>query len=209
LSLGDPYITGQDLADYAGMDTTNPDTVRDAQLLSAVSSASRAITMACGRDFNKETTATPRVFKPNGPRIILTDDFYTATNLIIQTGRINVPFGDPWLSDTYELEPFNNTYNGVPGFPFTRIMLPFFKWVWDIDRIQVTAQWGWQAIPDDVIQATKIVALMYYKLNTAPFGVAQFGSGTEGASSIKVKKNELAWGLLCGYEKSPRKVYLG
>ena len=88
MSLGDPYITGQDLADYAGMDTTNPDTVRDAQLLSAVSSASRAITMACGRDFNKETTATPRVFKPNGPRIILTDDFYTATNLIIQTGRI-------------------------------------------------------------------------------------------------------------------------
>jgi hypothetical protein len=40
--------------------------------------------------------------------------------------------------------------------------------------VQVTAQWGWAAVPDSVKQATKILAAEIFRLKDAPLGVAGF-----------------------------------
>jgi hypothetical protein len=61
--------------------------------------------------------------------------------------------------------------------------------------VQITALWGWSAVPDPVKQATLIIAAEQWKLKDAPFGVAGFGE----FGPIRVRDNPMAASLLARY----------
>lgn len=211
MALGDPFITGVQLGQYMRMDYAKVpiDAVRDEELTSAVEAASNAIRKACGRDFNQSDVATTRKYRALGSRMVIVGDFYTTDDLVIQSGPVNADPVDTWDATDYELEPFDGVVNGVEGFPFTRIKLSRWKWLWGYDRIQVTAKWGWSEIPANVIQATKILGAELYKLYSAPFGAGQMGSGSGGSTSVVVQDVPQVWMLICNYERSENRVFLG
>src|SRR4051812_19276049 len=96
MAIGDPYATYVELKDYLKL--TDAGSQYDARLTDAVNTASREIERLCGRQFNKETVATARVYVPGlgntekvpyGTTAMLkrcnVDDFWTESGLIIET----------------------------------------------------------------------------------------------------------------------------
>lgn len=201
MALGDSYATLEELKNYL----TVPDTVDDTELESALASASRDIDKTCGRQFNDAGTATARVFYPDGWDLVKVDDFSTTTGLIVKTDDGNDgTYETTWDSIDYQLEPLNGIVDGETGWPYNRIRavgsrcfptwclvnLPLFR-----APIQITAQWGWAAVPAPVKQACLIIASETFKLRDAPFGVAGYGD----FGPVRVRNNPMAMSKLGPY----------
>ena len=171
MAFGDPYIGFQDLAAYLGAPRES-----DSDLMtSAIGAASAWVNDYCARDFNKTDEATSRVFVPVTGTLLNVDDFFTADGLEVAT----TPALDqvPWDPADFVLRPFNGVEGGVPGFPFRSILaIRTLRFpCGPIPRVTVTARWGWAAVPVQVLQATRILAALYFRLKDAPLGVAGFG----------------------------------
>lgn len=172
MALGDPYITNEDLAAYLGISGT-----KDVPLLdNAVAAATQWVTDHCQRDFNQETAATARVYDPDNPYRADVDDFYTTTGLVIKTDTADSgSYDTTWASTDYILRPHNGVEGGMTGFPYRQIISVesyTFPCRTGRPRLQVTAKWGWAAVPDAVKQATRILAAEVYRLKDAPLGIA-------------------------------------
>jgi hypothetical protein len=206
--IGDSYITIAQLGTYLGINTAQSDPIRDAKLTTAVVAASETIETHCRRQFNTNGIVETRYFVPTSPHLVIVDDFYDVDTLVIQRR----PIGDsdwqtPWTFPNFELEPRNGIVNGQPGWPFRRITLPYWTFLWAIDRLKIQATWGWQSVPGSVVQAALILGAEYYKLSDAPLGAAGFGSGSDGFNVITVKDVPQAWSLLKPYILNPITVY--
>lgn len=202
--IGDSYITTTQLGTYLGINMAVVDATRDTKLTSAVGAASSTIEDHCRRQFNTDGEVSTRYFKPTSAHLVIVDDFYDVDTLVIQRR----PIGDeewqtPWTFPNFELEPMNGVVNGRPGWPFRRIVLPYWTFLWSIDRLKIQATWGWPSVPTSVVQAALIIGAQYYKLSDAPLGVASFGSGSDGFSAVKVKDVPQAWTLLEDYVLNP------
>lgn len=182
--LGDPYATLADAKDY--LEIPADVTENDAKLTAALNSVSREIEKYCNRQFNQQTTATARIYQPTAFREIDVDDFWTTTGIVLQTDPSGTGnFTNTWsYPNDYELLPFNGVSSGQPGWPFNQIhsvsglwfpIVPFRR----KGTVQLTAQWGWSAVPDPVHQSALIMMALTFRLKDAPFGVAgtdQFGT---------------------------------
>lgn len=200
MAIGDAYITRAQLGAYLGIPTMSvADDKRDAKLDSACAAATTAINDHCRRQFQKDSSATARVYRPTATRLLIVDDFYDVASLVIQKKSLGGSYGSAWSANDFELEPLNGVVNGQPGHPYRRIALNYWFWMYSIDRVQVTAKWGWANVPASVIQAAYIIGAQYVKLADAPLGVAGFGSGGDGFAGIKVRDVPQAWSLLCPY----------
>lgn len=197
MAIGDPYATLDQLKSY--LDLPVEDVVDDTELNAALASASRGITKFCGRQFNKETSATARTFRPTREGLALVDDFHTTTGLVIATGDSGT-FDTTWASADYELGPLNGIRDGEPGWPHWKIKavdsLSFT--VASRATLRVTAQWGWTAVPSPVHQACLILAAETLKLKDAPFGVAGFGD----FGAVRVRDNPMARAKLIPYRRN-------
>jgi hypothetical protein len=169
------YVTRAELAAWLGI----VDSQNDQQLDSARVSASRAIDRYTARRFYKDTTATKRIYNPYSVWTVDIDDVATTSGLIVQTDDNDDGTADTtWSASDYITEPLNGVNSGVEGWPITRLRVTGNKfWPQIIYRpaVHVTAIWGWAAIPEQVKQATLIVAADLYKQKDSPFGVAGFG----------------------------------
>lgn len=160
----------------ATLDADDPDTPHE---LLALEAAARAIDTSCSRSFRVAgDTPTARVFTPSqspaaypdySRYICQIDDLFDDTDIEVafdETG--NGDFGDP--TTAYRLAPTNAPSKQRP---YTLI-------VFDIgtpvplrgDSVQVTALWGWDAIPTAVENANLVQASRFLKRRDAPFGVA-------------------------------------
>jgi len=200
MALGDPYATQADLKAYLD-DTENTD---NSKYDDALAAASRWIDHHCARQFNKAATASARVFypKPYLPCEVEVDDFHTTADLEVKLSLTDDgTYGTTIASSGYQLLPLNGVVEGESGWPFYRIR---FQNVY-IPRsvrppVQVTAQWGWNAVPGPVKNACLMLAAEYFKLATeAPFGVAGFGA----FGAVRVRDNPRAESLLAPYRKYP------
>ena len=72
MALGDPYVSLAELKDYVGIPST--ELGKDSVLQFALDSATREIEDYCERQFNKELSATQRVFVPDDQCQIEVDD---------------------------------------------------------------------------------------------------------------------------------------
>lgn len=155
------------------------DTVDDALLEIAIESASRAIDGHTHRNFYVAgTAATARVFAASNSDFVWVDDFASTTGFVLATSdNLDAVFSTTWTASDYQLEPLNGVSEGV-SWPYTRIRSTGnkgFPYGSNLAGVQVTARWGWTAVPTAIKQACIILAGRQFKRYDSPLGVAGFG----------------------------------
>lgn len=180
-------------------------TADDTLLEEAIQSASREIDKHCGRRFYKDTNATARVYRINDPCLAEVDDFWDTASLVVKTDTGgNGTYATTWTSAQYELLPLNGIVEGEAGWPYFEIRAisgqRFPYWAYQGPaQLQVTAKWGWNAIPDPVYQACLIIAQANYKLKEVAFGAAGVGD----LGIVTVRQVPAAMTKLAAYRRNP------
>lgn len=197
-----PYCTAEQLRTYIGKTTAS-----DAVLVDqAVAAATAAIDDYCGRTFSNDDTASARVYQPGSVWEIQIDDFHTTDGFTVATdSNDDGVFETVWTAADYEVSPFNGVVSGVSGFPYWVIRSTGTRWFPTCTRrrgtVQVTAKWGWTAVPDGVFHAALILSQEFMRLRDAPFGVA----GVDAFGPIRVRDNHTAKKLLEPFVRHDRR----
>lgn len=198
MALGDLYIDAEDLKNRLDIDD-DEDMVR---LVGAVDAATHGVNTFCGRQFNDAGSVTARVFKATSDCLAYVDDFSTTTGLVIKTDDDDDGIYErTWTTSDYELEPLNGVVDGVPGWPYWRIRhVGTGRGFPQLRRagLQVSARWGWAAVPANVTEATRIAAEEIFKLRDTPFGVGGYGD----FGVIKVRDNPFTSRMLKKYQRA-------
>jgi len=202
MALGDPYATLAELKLRVG---GVADAAQDAALNNALAVATSGINSICGRQFNKTTTASARVFYPRTQRRALVDDFHTITDLAIKIDTGDTGTYDLTLtSSQYQLEPLNGVVDGESGWPYW-VIRTLQGTVFPCNQrapLQVTAQWGWTAVPPGVKEACLMVSEETYALKDTRFGVG----GVAEWGTIRVRANPMAMSMISKYILDPVKM---
>lgn len=152
------------------------DNVDDVLLEARIEEASRVIDDFCDRRFYKDSVATARIYYAPSGDYVLTDDIASTTGLVVKVDTTNDgTYATTLAASQYQLEPINAVSKGVsitrimaiPAGSFPRRAMPA--------PIQVTALWGWPAIPGPVKSACILLAGRLTKRGDSLLGVAGFG----------------------------------
>jgi hypothetical protein len=157
----------------------------------AIEAASRAIDRHCGRWFYQEAAVSVRVYRPDDPYEAWVNDISTATGLVIKTDSGDNTYSTTWDTADYQLEPLNADIVGsgstVQPYAWWRIVAVDDK-TFPVSNfrptLQVTARYGWSAVPDDVQGACLIKAAALYERRNSPGGVA----GVDGFGVVRVSR---------------------
>lgn len=177
MAILDPYITLGELKEYAQV----TDSVDDDDVLERIMrGVSRGINRFCHRQFNDAGTVSARTYWPTDPYCVDVDDFSTSTGLIVKTDTGDDGLYATTLPNTYNLLPLNGIIDGEPGYPFNRIRLhssatSTFPLTSKRPGVQVTARWGWAAVPPEVQQACLIMSTRVFRRRFAPDGLVGQG----------------------------------
>jgi hypothetical protein len=143
----------------------------------AVNAASRAVDDWTGRRFWQDPVVVVRQYRPARCDLVAVDDISTATGLIVQTRESAGGTWTVWtLGTDFELGPDNADADG-PAYAWCKLTAigPRFFPLARFRTLQVTAKWGWSAIPDQVMEATLLRAVAIFKRKETPYGIADFG----------------------------------
>lgn len=149
----------------------------DVPLKVATAAANQWVVEYCGRSFDKTATgsATARTFRAEQGCWMWTDDFWETTVLQVKVDQdADGTFEETWTLNTdFYLEPLNGLLHGQAR-PYYKIvslagrMLPYWT---GRPAVQVTAAWGWTAVPDAVKHATLLQAAKLFSRKDSPVGV--------------------------------------
>jgi hypothetical protein len=198
MALGDSYSTLALLRARVGI-TDASFTTEDAKLTTALEVASREIEKACHRQFNTATSATARKYYPDKTWMTEIDDFSAITSIKADYNNDGT-YETTWASTDYQLEPLNGVVDGESGWPYYRIRAVGsyrFPCVSETDRapLEVTATWGWSAVPAPIKEGCLILAEELYKLKDSPFGVGGYGQ----LGIIRARENPMVWARIGRY----------
>lgn len=169
------YCTSAELKAFIRKATAADDT----QIGLAISAASRAIDKKTNRQFGLTGSAVARVYTWHGEALegraaLPIDDLQTTTGLAVGLDlAADGAFSQAIVSGTdFDLWPWNAAANGKPWThlvvrPSAAAALPC-----GTRGIQVTANWGWSAVPDTVKQACMIQAGRFYLRRDSLYGIA-------------------------------------
>jgi hypothetical protein len=158
------------------------DVTDDARLEAAIAAASRQIDGHTGRRFWQDSTVVDRQFYADNARICHVDDISTTSGLIVKVDDDDDGVFETTLTVTsnYIVRPVNAA-DMVPVHPFTEIVLVDSNGAASLPvhgsgrpGVQITARFGWPAIPDDVTKACLVQAGMLFKADDASLGAVQF-----------------------------------
>lgn len=183
------------------------DTVDDYAINLAVEASTAMIQQYCGRQFTQDATATARVYVATNPYLAHVDDISTTSGLIIKTDPgADGSFSQTWTTADYQLEPLNGKMNGQtwPYHTIRAISSLYFPMDYNQALIQVTARWGWPAIPTAVKQAAIIQTITVFKSPDAPFGATPFQD--TGILRLRSSLHPTASALLSDYRLDPVQV---
>lgn len=180
MAVTNGYCTVAQVRDHLG----DSGSKLDVDLLeNAINAASRAIDRFCGRKFWQEATTSARTYRPGDPLTAIVDDISSTTGLVIKTDTTgDGTWATTWDSGDYQLEPLNSDVVASGS-----TVTPYAWWrIVAIDEksfitgglrasLQVTARFGWSAVPDDVTEAAILKAVALFRRKDAPFGVAGIG----------------------------------
>lgn len=164
------YVTVADLEQFVRV----PDHLDDTQMDLAITTASRSIDDACGRQFGRLDVAEQRYYTARwnarrGVWAVLIDDLMDGTALTVAiddgtgTGTYTAVTG-------YTLGPRNAAGK---GWPWTVIYLPDdVTPAVTVDGVRASERWGWLTIPDTIQEATLLQASRLLTRRDAPFGIA-------------------------------------
>lgn len=160
------------------------DNADDDLLQTRLTRASRAIDTRCrgkGGHFYADGATSVRTYPTRGRTVsggdgelLLVDDISTATGLIVEVGD-----GTTWTAVTdYIAEPDNAIARGRAVEALRRDL-----GCWSANRrVRVTANWGWPSVPDEIAEATLLLANRRFVRKNSPEGVS--GWATEGAVRV-------------------------
>lgn len=187
--LVNAYITVEQLRDVMRDQLT----AHDDEYARAILAASRQIDDYCGRYFYQDAAVSAKVFKPNQVDLLWTPDISTTTGLIVKTDDDgDGVYETTWTLDTdFIMEPFERM-NGRPyeriaaletkQFPVAglNVITPVSSSMLQTTRsrrprVQVTARWGWPAIPSEVIQGAVIASVDHFKAKDLTHVTATYG----------------------------------
>jgi hypothetical protein len=157
------------------------DTIDDDLIDNCVGAASRLIDGYCNRRFWQSGTAEARVFQAEDSFYCSIDDI-AGTAITLKTSSFSDGnFDVTWTASDYQLEPLNGNLDGltwsydkiraVGDYLFPTVNANYGEQA----LVQVTAIFGWPAIPEPVTQATIIQASRIFKRYDSPLGVVGFG----------------------------------
>ena len=151
------------------------DTTDDDALERAITTASRRIDARCARRFYADANASARTYTAvNGWRVDI-DDVSTTTGLVVKTDDdADGIFETTWASVDYQLEPLNALAKGEPVRRIIAIGSTWPTWAAPVP-VQVTAKWGWPAVPAEITDACLLLAGRLFKRQDSLLGVAGFG----------------------------------
>lgn len=203
------YAAADEVRDYLRANQQNT-SVDDFQFDLALDSACREIDAYCGRSFHQEIlsdeSATTRVYRPGSAGTVRVDDFWTTSGLVVATDdNDDGTFETTWAATDYELEPLNGHRQGLPGWPYWTIRAVNTRTFPCANRrasVQVTAKWGWAAVPDPVKRATLVLTAAALKVRDAPLGIA--GMGDFGAVRVPMDQYRMIAAALRPYRRSDR-----
>ena len=153
------------------------DNVDDGLLEKAIESASRRIDGYCGRFFYKSTSTSINIYPINEYLLRMPQDLATSTVTIKIDTTANGTYATTLTQGVdYILEPTDAVLQSRPylnarmvgGATFPLFVTPSFP------TVQVTAQWGWNTVPDDVNQACVLLAMRQFARLNAALGVVGF-----------------------------------
>lgn len=175
MAITNGYCTLAEIKEYLKI----TDSADDALLERAVEAASRQIDGFCGRFFYDSGSASARIYRPDSLWDLYVDDFSTSSGLIIKSDADDSgTFETTWTTADYELEPFNGVVDGIGGWPYYRIRalssIQFPGNTFRAGTVEVTARWGWAAVPMDVENACLILATRLFKRKDSAEGVIGF-----------------------------------
>ena len=149
------------------------ETFADDDVTAAVSAASRSIDDVTHRRFYADSTASVvRYYSPGSPRRVSIDDLVTLTELAVGPGDNTFPTVLTLHTD-FELAPLNATADVRPS---TSIKALTYQLPCGVRTVRVTGKFGWPSVPDEIEQATSILAAKLLKRSReATFGIVGFG----------------------------------
>lgn len=175
MTITNGYATLADLKATLGI----TDRVDDTELESAIEAASRQIEAHCGRGrkFWQDTSAVARTYYPRTSRLCYVDDISTKTGLVVKadTGDDGTFATTLTIDDDFIVQPINADVES-PVRPWTCVVLlsgsatAFTSNTSGRPFLEVTAQFGWPAVPEAVRRACLIQAKSIFKSQDATFG---------------------------------------
>ena len=149
-----------------------------------VESASRSIDRIANRRFYLDTTASARLYRAYSDIFVYIDDLGSTTDLVVKTdSNGNGSYAKTLtLNQDYILDPLT-----APSLsrPYTQLTMVSNTETWPIfpgltqnglrPGVQVTAKWGWPAVPNDINMACLILTADLYKRKDAPGGILGLG----------------------------------
>lgn len=199
MAIGDPYITGDDLVAWGQVPLSDDDVV----LLDPVcAAASRGVNRFCGRQFQQSTGSSSREFEAVSAQLVVVHDFHSLNGLVVEHG-VNGSWSN--ITSSVVAWPLDGIVDGEPGWPYHYLRPKvgnLFTYVRGAPTIRLTTDaWGWAAVPDDVVLATKLVAARWFSRRDSQNGVIGFAE-----TSIRVSQYEDpdAVRLLMPYQRERR-----
>jgi len=200
MALGDNYATRAELQLRLASGATISTSLND-RLDQALATASRSIEKACGRQFNLASSATARVYEPGSGYLVETDDISSTTGLVVKVdSAADGTYATTVAATNYELRPLNGVSDGEAGWPYWQICAVNYCWptYWQRAPIQVTAAWGWTAVPAGIKEGCLILAEELFKLADSPFGSGGYGQ----FGIIRAKENPFCWQRIAPYARN-------
>jgi hypothetical protein len=204
VALVNAYTTTEIVTEEVGRKDT--DSTRADSIERAIYAASRQIDRYTGRPhgFWQDDTVVIRYYAAEDATCVEVDDISTATGLIVKTDVNGLGSFSTTLTITtdFKLLPLNAVADGRP---FDRLVLAGSSSAYfpvhssGTPGVQVTAKFGWAAIPSDVAEACVIQAVSLYKAPAASMGILQVG--VDGIPARVPYMHPIAAALLEGYCK--------
>lgn len=205
MALTDLYVTAAQLKTRLGIS----DTQDDPAITSAVTAAKTWIDNYTNRrrfGFNVATAATARLYYSTSCVRAKVDDISSTTSLVVKVDQGNDgTYETTWTLGThFFLEPLDAVAADGDSRPYDSITTvdgTIFPTYGRRPHIQVTALWGWPAVPSLVTEACYQLAEETFKLKDAPFGIA--GVNDFGVLRIGNQTMNRVQAMLADYCTSP------
>jgi hypothetical protein len=189
VAITNGYATLAEFREHIG-DTASVATAAVAER--AITAASRAIDKHCGyphRRFWLDAMASAKVYRPDDPYEAWVHDIGSESGLVIATDTTgDGSYATTWDAADYQLEPLDADGGGDAAYAWWRIVAIDDK-TFPVSRyrttLQVTARWGWSAVPDDVNQACLIKAASLYERRNSPGGI----HAVDGFGAVRISRH--------------------